>query len=249
MRRKVAAGNWKLHKTIAETKDFFDILKPLLRGESGPEIIVAPVSLALWTASQCAAGSSIRIAAQNCFYENRGAFTGEISPGQIRDAGATHVIIGHSERRAIFLETDDTIRKKTKLALAEKLVPIVCIGETLQEREAGLLRKILERQLTYGLEGINAGAADMMLAYEPVWAIGTGKTATPQDAQEAHDFIRGTIRRMLGNEFADSVRILYGGSVKPDNTASLSAMQDVDGVLVGGASLDANSFIEIINNL
>ena len=241
----VAAGNWKLQKNLAEIQEFFrEYTAGIPAGER--EIVIGPTAIGLTTAVAAAKGSPVGIAAQNCYSQQSGAFTGEISPDQIKDAGGTHVILGHSERRHVFGETDADINKKIKLVLETGLVPIFCIGELLEEREAGKVEEVLERQITYGLEGIELSGPDaLMIAYEPVWAIGTGKTAGPEDAQEAHAFTRSLMKKTYSESIADGVRILYGGSVKPDNAAGLMAMADVDGVLVGGASLKADSFLKI----
>ncbi len=241
----VSAGNWKLQKNLREVQDFFREFNGALPAGQR-EIVIAPTAVGLTTAVAAAQGSPVKIAAQNCYSEQSGAFTGEISPAQIKDAGASHVILGHSERRHIFKETDSDINKKVALVLKTGLTPIFCVGELLEEREAGKVEAVLERQVVYGLEGIDLpGANDLLIAYEPVWAIGTGKTAGPDDAQKAQSFIRGLIKKLYGDSFAAGMRILYGGSVKPDNTAGLMAMADVDGVLVGGASLTPDSFLKI----
>ncbi len=247
LRRPVAAGNWKLYQTRQEAQDFVaQFLAQTAEERSRIEVILAPTALLVADVARFVAGSGVSVAAQNCYWEARGAFTGELSPELIRDAGGTHVLIGHSERREIFSETDDWIRRKTQAAQRAGLVPIVCVGESLQAREAGRLQEVLERQLVYGFEGIEVDAPEnLMLAYEPIWAIGTGRTAGPQDAQEAHAFIRSVLVGLWGFEIAERIRILYGGSVKPDNAAELCRRADVDGVLVGGASLQADSFAAI----
>ncbi|MBE7437682.1 MAG: triose-phosphate isomerase [Spirochaetales bacterium] len=245
MRKKIAAGNWKMFKTPQETREFLRAIKSL--PPPSCEVVIAPTYLCLDAAVSESAGTFVQIAAQNCYSQNQGAFTGEISPAQLRASGVTHVILGHSERRHVFKESDQDINKKCNLALKEGLLPIFCVGEQLAERKTGQLRSVLEKQILYGLEGIDLPAADkFVIAYEPVWAIGTGETATPEDAQEAHAFLRELMGRTAGADFAQKVRILYGGSVKPGNTAALTAKPDVDGVLVGGASLDVDSFGQII---
>ena len=252
-RKPIAAGNWKLHKTADEAEQFCRELTAGLgpADAASIEIIIAPTAIALErTRASLSRADGIAVAAQNCHYENQGAFTGEISPLLIRDLGCTHVILGHSERRAIFGESDDIIRRKIGAVLKAALVPIFCVGETLEEREGGRVREVLERQVVYGLEGIDLrGPGDLVIAYEPVWAIGTGRTASAADAQEAHEFIRNLARNLYGSEIAGGLRILYGGSVKPGNTAELTSRPDVDGALVGGASLEAESFLNIIGNM
>ncbi len=247
MRTPVIAGNWKLFKTQVETRDFIQDLKPLIADVTGVEIIIAPVFTALATATQAAAGSSVRIAAQDCFWEKEGAFTGEISPSLLLDAGCSHVIIGHSERRQYFGETDGTVNRKTKAACAAGLTVLLCVGETLDERESGSTFPVIEAQLRGGLDGIPAETlAQIVIAYEPVWAIGTGKTASNEQAQEVHAHIRSLITALYGQSAADAMRILYGGSVKPDNIKGLMAQPDIDGALVGGASLKADSFAQLV---
>ncbi|QWV99540.1 triose-phosphate isomerase [Geomonas nitrogeniifigens] len=247
MRKPVIAGNWKLYKTKDEALALIEELAPLVAGVDNVEIVVAPVFTVLPTLPAALAGTSISLAAQDVFWEEEGAFTGEVSPRMLLDAGASHVIIGHSERRQYFGETDQTANKKIKAALKGALVPIFCIGETLDAREAGDTFKVLERQVRGGLEGLTETQfAPVIIAYEPVWAIGTGKVATDEQAQEAHAFVRGVVARMFSKAAADKVRILYGGSVKPDNVKGLMASPDIDGALVGGASLKGASFASIV---
>ncbi|MBU5637247.1 triose-phosphate isomerase [Geomonas sp. Red69] len=247
MRKPVIAGNWKLYKTKDEALALIEELAPLVAGVDNVEIVVAPVFTVLPTLPAALAGTSISLAAQDVFWEEEGAFTGEVSPRMLLDAGASHVIIGHSERRQYFGETDQTVNKKIKAALKGALVPIFCIGETLDAREAGDTFKVLERQVRGGLEGLTETQfAPVIIAYEPVWAIGTGKVATDEQAQEAHAFVRGVVARMFSQAAADKVRILYGGSVKPDNVKGLMASPDIDGALVGGASLKGASFASIV---
>jgi triosephosphate isomerase (TIM) len=247
MRTPVIAGNWKLYKTKGEALALIGELAPLVAGVTGVEIVVAPVFTVLPTLVAATAGTSINLAAQDVFWEEEGAYTGEVSPKMLLDAGASHVIIGHSERREYFGETDATVNKKIKAALKGALVPIFCIGETLDKREAGETFQVLERQLKGGLEGITAAQfAPVIVAYEPVWAIGTGKTASDDQAQEAHAFIRGVLAGLYGKDTADKVRILYGGSVKPENVKGLMSRPDIDGALVGGASLKGASFASIV---
>ncbi|QXE91815.1 triose-phosphate isomerase [Geomonas subterranea] len=247
MRKPVIAGNWKLYKTKDEALALIEELAPLVAGVDNVEVVVAPVFTVLPSLPSALAGTSISLAAQDVFWEEEGAFTGEVSPRMLLDAGASHVIIGHSERRQYFGETDQTVNKKIKAALKGALVPIFCIGETLEAREAGDTFKVLERQVRGGLEGLTEPQfAPVIIAYEPVWAIGTGKVATDEQAQEAHAFIRGVVAKMFGQAAADKVRILYGGSVKPDNVKGLMSCTDIDGALVGGASLKGASFASIV---
>jgi len=245
MRTPVIAGNWKLFKKTAEAVQLVEGIIPLIKGKSGVEIIVAPVFTVLAGVAKAIAGSPVRLAAQNCYWEEEGAFTGEVSPGMLLDAGCSHVIIGHSERRQYFGETDETVNRKIKAALAAGLTVIFCIGETLAERESGKTFAVLKNQVAGGLAAV-AGLDDVIIAYEPVWAIGTGKTATDAQAQEAHAFIRGEVAALYGAAVAAQVRILYGGSVKPENIAGLIAQPDIDGALVGGASLNAESFAALV---
>lgn len=248
MRTPVIAGNWKLFKTIGEATAMVNELKPLVAGTAGVEIVVAPVFTALSSVSGVLANSNVHVAAQDCYWEEEGAFTGEVSPKLLKDAGCSHVIIGHSERRQYFGETDETVNKKTKSAIAAGLTAIVCVGETLAEREGDKTFAVIETQLTGGLNGLSAESLKQgVIAYEPVWAIGTGKTASDAQAQEVHAFIRGLVAKLFGQSAADDIRILYGGSVKPDNVKGLMAQPDIDGALVGGASLKADSFAAIAN--
>ena len=247
MRKPVIAGNWKLYKTKNEALALLEELAPLVAGVTNVEIVVAPVFTVLPTLTVALSGTGINLAAQDVFWEEEGAFTGEVSPRMLLDAGASHVIIGHSERRQYFGETEETVNKKIKAALKGALVPIFCIGETLDAREAGETFSVLERQLKGGLEGLSpAQLAPVIVAYEPVWAIGTGKVASDEQAQEAHAFIRGKVAELCGRETADKLRILYGGSVKPENVKGLMSCPDIDGALVGGASLKAASFAGIV---
>ena len=247
-RKKVVAGNWKMHKTWIDAAVFVKDLWTALGADPGDcEIIVGPPFPAIGAAANAAVGTSIRVAGQNMHWEETGAYTGEVSGLMLKAAGCSHVIIGHSERRQLFGETDETVRWKIGAALQCGLIPIFCVGETLEEREAEKTFEVVGSQLTLGLEGIEPGKPDdFVVAYEPVWAIGTGKTATPDQAQEVHAFVRSKIGARLGSEFADSVRILYGGSVKPSNTRELMSRSDIDGGLVGGASLKPEDFLGII---
>lgn len=249
MRKPVIAGNWKMYKLLGEAVDTALALKPLVANASHCEVVIAPVFTALKTVAARLEGSNIKLAAQDCATQNDfGAHTGEVTPVMLKDVGCSHVIVGHSERRQFYGETDSSVNQKTKVALSASLTAIVCVGEMLTEREAGQAESIVQRQLVSGLDGLTV--ADMeriIIAYEPVWAIGTGKTATPEQAQEMHGFIRKIVTETHGLEIAGKTRILYGGSVKPDNIATLMSQPDVDGALVGGASLEADSFANIVN--
>ena len=247
MRTPFIAGNWKMFKTVAETTAFVGDLALALNGVSGADIVVAPPFTAVSAAAQAARGSNIAVAAQDLYWEREGAFTGEISPAMVKEAGAAYAIVGHSERRRLFGETDVIVNRKTQAAIAAGLTPIVCIGETLEEREAGQMLAVLDRQIKDGLDQVPAAQiGTLVVAYEPVWAIGTGRTATAAQAGEAHAHIRKRLRQWFGGDAADLCRILYGGSVKPDNIRELIAEADVDGALVGGASLDVRGFADIV---
>ncbi|MDD2273347.1 MAG: triose-phosphate isomerase [Desulfuromonadaceae bacterium] len=247
MRIPVIAGNWKLFKTIGESVALVDDLKPLVANIHGVEIVVAPVFTALSRVCDVVKGSNVLLAAQDCYWEEEGAFTGEVAPRLLKDAGCSHVIIGHSERRQYFGETDLSVNKKTKAAIAAGLTAIVCVGELLADREAGQTFSVIEAQIQGGLAGLEANSLrHVIVAYEPVWAIGTGKTASDAQAQEVHAFIRQLIVSLFNQSVADAVRILYGGSVKPDNVKGLMSQPDIDGALVGGASLKAESFAAIV---
>ncbi len=240
------AGNWKMHKNIDEAVELVSSLKEAEKELSEAVVVVIPPFTALREIKKVLEGSFLKLGAQNLFWEEKGAFTGEISPLMLKDAGCEYVVIGHSERRQYFGETDETVNKKIKAALAQELVPIVCIGESLKEREEGETINKVETQLRAGFEGL--GKEDMsqiIIAYEPIWAIGTGLTATPAQAEEVHGFIRDKLGENYGNEIGSCVIILYGGSVKPDNTYSLLKEKNINGALVGGASLEADSFIRI----
>ena len=241
------AANWKMYKTPAQTSDFFRNFLPLVSGHTRDEIMVFPPFLDLPAAIEAARGSNIAIGGQNVHWKEEGAFTGETSAAQLLAVGATHVIIGHSERRQYFGETDDTVNLRLKAALEAGLVPICCVGEVLEEREAGLTDDVLRRQCVRAFHALSAKkAAKLIVAYEPVWAIGTGKTATPELAAEAHAVIRREATEIFGEEFSRKLRILYGGSVKPENVSSLMSQEEIDGALVGGASLDPKSFAAIV---
>lgn len=248
MRTPVIAGNWKLYKTTAEALSVINGLVPLVKNRSGIEIVVAPVFTVLDRVAQAVADSNIMLAGQDCFWEEEGAFTGEVSPKMLRDVGCSHVIIGHSERRQYFGETDENVNRKIRSAINGGLTVIFCIGETLAEREAEKTFAVLKKQVTGGLAGITLEQLEhVVIAYEPVWAIGTGKTATESQAQEAHAFVRGVVTELYGEAAATVTRILYGGSVKPENIKGLMVQPDIDGALVGGASLNAESFGAIVN--
>jgi triosephosphate isomerase len=246
-RQPIMAANWKLHKTVAEAQQFVEALKAGTDRLAGVEVVVAAPFTALYAMSQALQGTSIHLAAQDVFWETHGAYTGEISAPMLVDVGCSHVIIGHSERRQYFGETDATVQRKVQAALAAGLRSIVCIGETLEQRQAGETLHIIETQIRSALAGCDADQASrLVLAYEPIWAIGTGVTATPAEAQEAHRRIRHLLAEMWGEEAAQGIRIQYGGSVRPENVAALMAEADIDGALVGGASLEVDSFIGIL---
>jgi triosephosphate isomerase len=246
-RKKLIAANWKMYKTPEQAQAFFRDFLPMVAGHTRDEIAVCPPFVDLPAAVAAAQGSNVAIGTQDVFWEKEGAFTGQISAGMLTAVGCTHVIIGHSERRQFFGETDDTVNRKLKVALAAGLVPIVCVGELLQEREAGLTEEVLRRQTVNAFRGISGvEAAPITIAYEPVWAIGTGKTATPQMAADAHRLIRAEAAKAFGDTAAEDLRILYGGSVKPDNAGALMSQLEIDGALVGGASLDPKSFTAIV---
>ena len=247
-RKPILAGNWKMNKTTAEARDLAAKLAPLVSGVKDREIVLAPTFTSLQTVSEAIKGTNISLAAQNMHGEDKGAFTGEISVEMLLDLGCKYVIIGHSERRLYFGETDETVNKKAKQALKKGLLPILCVGETLAEREAGRLNEVISRQVTGGLKDISA--EDMkkaVIAYEPVWAIGTGKTATPEQANEVHSLIRQKVKTLYTAQIAEGLRIQYGGSVTPENVSSLMAKPDIDGALVGGASLKPESFAALVN--
>jgi triosephosphate isomerase (TIM) len=246
-RRKVMAANWKMYKNPDQTREFFRDFLPLVTGHTRDEIVVCPPYVDLHAAIEAAKGSNVAIGAQNLYWEKEGAYTGEISAGMLHDIGCNHVIIGHSERRQYFGETDDVVNFKLKAALEAGLTSIACVGEVLEEREANLTEDVLRRQCLRAFHAISGKkAAKLVVAYEPVWAIGTGKTATPQLAAEAHLLIRGEAAKAFGEEFSNNLRILYGGSVKPENVKALMAEEEIDGALVGGASLLPKSFAAIV---
>jgi len=241
------AGNWKMNKTVGEALDLVRELKASLSGVQGVEVAVAPPYTALYAVHKELVGSSIHLAAQNLYWEEKGAFTGEVSPLMLKEVGCHYVIIGHSERRQFFGETDETVNRRIKAALAQSLKVIFCIGETLKEREEGKTFSVIERQVDGGLRGLGEREMkNMVIAYEPVWAIGTGKTATPEQAEEVHRFIRGRLEKLYSRGVSEEIRIQYGGSVTPENVQRLMNQPNIDGALVGGASLKAESFSKIV---
>lgn len=249
MRRPVIAGNWKMNKTIGEALDYVRLLRPLVLGATHCDIVIAPPFTAIRAVADRTEGSNIAIAAQDIAAETApGAFTGEVSAGMLSEAGAKFAIVGHSERRQLYGETDESAGRKVHAALSGGLCPILCVGEQLEERDRGEAESRVERQLAGGLANLTPSEASRIIAaYEPVWAIGAGRAATPETAQSMHSFIRSRLAAMFGQSIAEGIRILYGGSVKPDNIAALMVHDDIDGVLAGGSSLDPNSFAELVN--
>ncbi len=238
-----------MYKTVAEAVNFVVVFKEKTAGQTQVEMVLCPPFTALTAVAEQLTGSDIALGAQDCYWETEGAYTGEIAPGMLKEIGCRYVILGHSERRQYFGETDEKVNKKVRAALAGGLTPIVCVGELLEEREAGRTEEVVGRQVNGALAGLSAAeAAGLVVAYEPVWAIGTGRTASAGDAQAVNGYIRGILRRLFGDNVAEAVRIQYGGSVKPGNAAELMAQPDIDGALVGGASLDAGSFALIVHN-
>ncbi|MEI7811205.1 MAG: triose-phosphate isomerase [Ignavibacteria bacterium] len=250
MRKKVIAGNWKMYNDIPASVNLISELKKALsKGDVKADVIVCPPFTSLDTAKALITDSVIKLGAQNMYYEENGAYTGEISAGMLKSAGCEYVILGHSERRTIFKESDELINKKVKKALASGLKPIFCVGETLEEREGGVTNTVIKMQVVAGLSGITAEELkSIIVAYEPVWAIGTGRTATPEQAQEVHEFIRGLVGGLYSTEASEALVIQYGGSVKPENAEILLSQKDIDGALVGGACLKADSFYGIIKS-
>jgi triosephosphate isomerase len=247
-RRRVIAGNWKMYKTQTETRAFFAAFLPLVADATHCDVVIAPPFTSIAAAVEATKVGKVAISGQNLFWQKEGAFTGEVSAGMLREAGCRYVIIGHSERRQYFGETDGLVAQKIRAALADELAPIVCVGEQLGEREEGRTQDVLSQQFIGGPGALTPEEfSRILLAYEPVWAIGTGRTATPEIAAAAHGFLRRCVHDQFSAELAASVRILYGGSVKPDNIQGLMAQQELDGALVGGASLDAKSFAAIVN--
>jgi triosephosphate isomerase len=248
MRRRVIAGNWKMYKTIADTRAFFAAFSPLIADANFCDIVVAPPFTAISAAVESTRNTKISIAGQDVYWEKEGAFTGEVSPAMLQEAGCRYVIIGHSERRQLFGETDEMVAKKSKAVLAAGLTPIVCVGETLAERESGHTERVCEAQVSNGPGALTAEEfSRILMAYEPVWAIGTGRTATPEIAAASHRYLRQCVAKRFSPEQAAALRVLYGGSVKPDNIQGLMAQEELDGALVGGASLDPKSFASIVN--
>jgi triosephosphate isomerase len=248
MRTPFIAANWKMYKTVHEAVAFVKEFRSLVKNIVAVEIVVAPPFTALHAVAEAARSSNVGVSGQNLHWEKEGAFTGEVSAGMLREAGAEYVIIGHSERRRLFGETDQSVNRKLVAALAAGLTPIVCIGETLEEREAEQTLPVLDRQIKDGLDGLTGDQVhSLVIAYEPVWAIGTGRNATPEQAAEAHAHIRGRLRSWFGGPAADGCHVIYGGSVKPDNIHDLIVLPDVDGALVGGASLDVRGFASIVS--
>src|SRR5438876_1933805 len=249
MRKPLIAGNWKMYKTVGESVATGLALKSLVANANHCEIVIAPVFTALKSVADRLEGSNIKVAAQDCATESaEGAFTGEVAAFMLRDVGCSHVIVGHSERRQYYSESDEVVSRKTRAGLAAGLTVIVCVGETLEQRDLGNAERVVREQLVGGLAGLTASDLDrIIVAYEPVWAIGTGRTATPEQAQEMHAFIRRVFAERHSESAAQALRILYGGSVKPDNISGLMAQPDIDGALVGGASLYAESFAQIVN--
>jgi len=249
MRKKVVAGNWKMNKDLKESVELINGIKETLIDRDDVDVIIAPPYTSLDRANQLIADTKIKLAAQNMCYEDSGAFTGAISAKMLKSVGCDFVILGHSGRRTLFGENNNTINKKIKKALSENLTPIFCIGETLEERESGEMKNVIEKQVKEGLEGISEEElTGTIIAYEPVWAIGTGKTATPEQAQEVHSFIRSLLKEMYSENLAENTTIQYGGSVKPENASELIGQPDIDGALVGGACLKADSFAAIVKN-
>jgi triosephosphate isomerase (TIM) len=247
LRKPILAGNWKMNTTLSEAEALAEGIKNETKHINDREVIFCPPFINIPAVLKITSGSNICVGAQNLHFEEKGAFTGEISAAMIKDSGCSHVIIGHSERRQYFGETNESVNKKIFSALKHSLIPIVCIGETLAQREAGQTLEIIETQLKQGLKTLTPEQMQkLVLAYEPVWAIGTGKTATPEQAQEVHAFIRKTLTNLFGKTTAESIRLLYGGSVTPDNASALMSEADIDGALVGGASLKIDSFVKII---
>lgn len=249
MRKKIVAGNWKMNNDLNESISLINQIKEILVHRDDVKVIVAPPFTALDRVSQLLNGTEIGLSAQNMCYEDSGAFTGAVSAKMLKSVGCEYVILGHSERRTLFNETNGDVNKKIKKAISESLIPIFCVGETLEEREAGKMKKVIEKQIKKGLKGISEeDFSGAIVAYEPVWAIGTGKTASPEQAQEVHAFIRNLLNELYSETLAENTTIQYGGSVKPENASELIGQKDIDGALVGGACLKADSFANIIKN-
>ncbi|OGV59773.1 MAG: triose-phosphate isomerase [Lentisphaerae bacterium RIFOXYC12_FULL_60_16] len=243
-RKKIVAGNWKMNKSVLEARDLATGIVKELDGALDVDVVLCPPFTALKTVGEVLMETAIKLGAQNMHWEASGAFTGEVSPAMLRDLYCHYVIVGHSERRQFFSETDETVNRKVKAAQASNLTPIVCVGETLQERQGGQMKDVVRRQLERGLAGVDL--RKLIVAYEPVWAIGTGVNASPDQAQEMHACIRSVLSEIGGNDLAQSVRIQYGGSMKPSNAKDLLAQPDIDGGLIGGAALEARSFVDIV---
>lgn len=247
MRKAIIAGNWKMNKTVSEAVALVEELKPLVK-DAKCDVVVCPTFVCLDAVLKAAKGSNIKVGAQNMYFEESGAFTGEVAPDMLQEMGVDYVVIGHSERRQYFNETDETVNKKVKKAFEHKLIPIMCCGESLGEREANITEEVIGKQIKLDLAGLTKEQAEeIVIAYEPIWAIGTGKTATDEQANETIAFIRKTIASMFGTDTADKVRIQYGGSVKPATIKAQMAQPDIDGALVGGASLKSSDFSAIVN--
>jgi len=248
IRKPLIAGNWKMFKTCSEAMETAKLLVTRIADVTNVDVMIAPAFTALAQVGDIVKGSNLSLGAQNIFWEKEGAFTGEISPQMLVSAGCRYVIIGHSERRQFFGDTDEAVNKKINAAIQADLIPVFCVGESAEERESNETFSVLDKQITKGLKGFGLEELkNLIIAYEPVWAIGTGKTATDDQAQEVHHFLRTLLVKQFGNSFAETVRILYGGSVKPNNVSGLMAKPDIDGALVGGASLDAEIFSEIVH--
>ena len=251
MRRPLVAANWKMHKHVQEAVAYARDFPPLISTIPNVDVVLAPPFLAVPAVVETLRNDGhnrIRVAAQNVHFEPQGAFTGEVSLSMLQASGVAYVIVGHSERRQLFHETDDSVNKKTRAAIAAGVIPIVCVGETLEERESGKTEDVITRQVETGLQDIGNNLGGLIVAYEPVWAIGTGKTATPEQAQDVHHFIRELLQKQFGEAKAGATRIQYGGSVKPDNAKALMSQPDIDGGLIGGASLETRAFVEIVKS-
>ncbi|MGH4137546.1 triose-phosphate isomerase [Clostridium sp.] len=247
MRKGIIAGNWKMNITVAEATNLIEKIKPLVKNAQC-DVVVCPTFLCLDAVIKATKGSNIKVGAQNMHYEDKGAFTGEVSPSMLKDIGIDYVIIGHSERRQYFNETDETVNKKLKAAYNHNILPILCMGETLAQREANITEKVLDNQIKLGLSGLTKAQVEkLVIAYEPIWAIGTGKTATADEANETIGFIRKTVGAMFGSDVSEKLRIQYGGSVKPSTISEQMGKSDIDGGLIGGASLKAEDFAGIVN--
>lgn len=249
MRKPLIVGNWKMNNSTAESVDLAEKLKKTVKDMAGVDVVVAPPFTALGSVRDVIKGSIIKLSAQNLFWEDKGAYTGEVSPLMIRDLDCEYVIIGHSERREYFKESDEVVNKKIKAALRNKLKAIVCVGESLKEREENKTMQVIESQIKKGLQGLSLSEAkELIIAYEPLWAIGTGRNATPVQANEVHTYIRKLLSQIFNEGIASNIKILYGGSVKPSNSAELMSEKEIDGALVGGASLEAESFAQIVRS-